>query len=106
MVHHKRQLTLILGLLGLSSLNKSGFFSCVTCIIGPMEVIVNDPRSREMTLEQWIQREWIEQNDLQVHLAENPQSNEIPEVQTLLGEGWSSCFEKRKSESDIWKLLN
>ena len=71
-----------------------------------MEVIVNDPRSREMTLEQWIQREWIEQNDLQVHLTENPQSNEIPEVQRSFGEGWSNCFEKRKSESDIWKLLN
>ena len=59
-----------------------------------MEVTDNDPRSQERVVEQWIQREWIQQNDLQVHLTGNPQYNEIPEGQTLLEEGWSNCSDK------------
>ena len=71
-----------------------------------MEVTDNDPRSHEMVVEQWIQREWIQQNDLQVTITENSQHNEIPEGQTLLGEGWSNCSDKGVLEFEIWKQLN
>ena len=78
----------------------------VTCSIGPMAVTNNDPRSHEMFVEQWIQRELVQQNGLQVDLRENSQGNEILEGQTLLGEGWSNCSSKRKLESEIWRQLN
>ena len=67
-----------------------------------MEMTDNDPRSHEMVVEQWIQREWVQQNEVHVDLRENPQNNEIPEGQTSLEEGWLNCSDKRNLDSEIY----
>ena len=67
-----------------------------------MEMTDNEPKSHQMVVEQWIQREWVQQNEVHVDLSENPQYNEIGEGQTLLGEGLLNCSDKRNLESEIY----
>ena len=45
-------------------------------------------------MEQWMHREWMELNHLNIHCAEIPQYNDMNEEETLLEKGLSNYPEK------------
>ena len=75
------------------------FHFCFIRNLAPGEVERSECQLQQIMVEQWIQKEWVEQNRLQVNLTENTESNEITEGQTLLGEGSSNYSDKIKLES-------
>ena len=52
-----------------------------------MEVKKEEVQLHQVTVEQWVQRQWVDQNQLQVRLTENNEYNGINAGQTFLGKG-------------------